>query len=259
MAPGRLNSVGLIVVIGIFAACSCAQNQDSSEVPAKYRKWLTCDVDWIFTPYDVGRDFPLKLSYHNALLPGIKVTLTGIGSSALIAPIVAITDSSGTAWFSAVPPGKYSADVEGGLFFPSNEITVKAATLFGKEISVEWPLEPLPVRMLRGQLFTAKKDVTQTLSSALVQLVNLRDSEIVETQRTSADGLYEFSTSAPGLYVVRVIPSEEKEQEPKTGDLAVELDPAAKEFQIPGIKVVQSECAGVQLIKRDPKGKWEDQ
>jgi hypothetical protein len=35
-----------------------------------------------------------------------------------------------------------------------------------------------------------------------------------------------------------------------SGDLAVELDPAAQESTIPELKVNQSDCAGVQLFRK---------
>ena len=43
-------------------------------------------------------------------------------------------------------------------------------------------------------------------------------------------------------------------------DLAVELDPASKEFSIPELKVTQSECDGIQLFRRSTTdGPWEEQ
>jgi hypothetical protein len=43
-------------------------------------------------------------------------------------------------------------------------------------------------------------------------------------------------------------------------DLAVELDPSAKEYSILEMKVVQSDCYGVQLLRRSPTDDlWEAQ
>jgi len=86
----------------------------------------------------------------------------------------------------------------------------------------------------------------------------MRSSQVLETQSAVGDGSYEFSTVEPGLYVVRIIPpARDKKIEPASGDLAVELDPAAQEFMIPEMKVLQSECAGVQLLRRTANDRWE--
>jgi len=260
------NSVGLAVALAILGGCSFAQNQGLPEVQPQ-RKWLVCDVDWIFTPYDVGTDFSVKLSYHQQPLPGIRVVITPSGelrdtAGRLRVPVTAMTDSSGTAHFLAVTPGKYNAEAKNGLDFPSNEVTVHSAGDgdFDAEIEIEWPLEPLPVRTLRGRLLAPgegdKPD--RPFRSATVNLVDLRSSRVVETQRTLEDGSYEFSTVEPGLFVVRVIPpTKDKQTKELSGDLAVELDPVAEEPTIPELKVLQSECAGVQLLRQTKPGQWE--
>lgn len=109
-------------------------------------------VDWIFTPYDVGPDFSVTLSFRQAPLPGILVILTPSGElvdarGKRRAPVTAMTDSSGTARFLAVQPGKYTASPKDGLVFLSNEVTVHARGDFDGEIAIEWPLDSvaLPV------------------------------------------------------------------------------------------------------------------
>jgi hypothetical protein len=270
MTPGNLmtivrsSPIRLAVAVVIICSCSLAQDQDSNDGHAK-RKWLLCDLDWIFTSYDVNSDFSIKLSFRQAPLRGIRVVLTPSGELVDAGghsrtPVTAVTDSSGTAHFLAVPTGKYNAGARNGLFFPSNEVTVHADGDFDQEIEIEWPLEPLPVRALRGKLIApgAGADPDRPLQSATVQLVDLHSSRVVKTQRTLADGSYEFSTIEPGLYVVRVIPpAESKKKKPATGDLAVELDPAAQESTIPEMKVLQSECAGVQLLRKTAEDRWE--
>jgi hypothetical protein len=153
MAIVRSNAIRLAVVAAIVCGCSFAQDQDSSVVPAK-SKWLACSIDWIFTPYDVGSDFSVKLSFHQAPIPGIRVVLTPSGEDATDTfrdPVTAVTDSSGTAHFLAVPTGKYIAWAKTGLFFPSNEVTVHAAGDFDNEIAIRWPLETLSGRAGPGQ------------------------------------------------------------------------------------------------------------
>jgi hypothetical protein len=256
MASVRFNVVRVAVVAAIVCGCSFARVEGSDDAHAK-RKWLLCDVSWIFTPYDVGADFSVSLSFHRVPLSGIRVVLTPSGESADAsghsrAPVTAVTDSSGTAHFLAVPPGKYGAAAKNGLFFPSNEFTVHTDGDFDNEVEIEWPLVPLPVRALRGKLAVPQEGAgaDRPLRFATAQLVDLRSSRVIETQRTIADGSYEFSTVEPGLYVVRIIPPhKEKNTEAASGDLAVELDPVAQEPTIPELKVLQSDCAGVQLEK----------
>jgi hypothetical protein len=262
MTPGNLMTIvrssliRLAVAAAIVCGCSSAQGQDPNDAQAK-QKWLLCDYDWISTPYDVGSDFSLNLSFRQVPLPGIRVVLTPGGELADAsvrrgAPVTAVTDSTGTAHFLAVPSGKYYAAAKNGLFFPSNEVTVHTDGDFDTEVEIEWPLVPLPVRALRGKLAVPQEGAgaDRPLRFATAQLVDLRSSRVIETQRTSADGSYGFSTVKPGLYVVRIIPPQKvKKTETASGDLAVELDPVAQEPTIPEMRVLQSDCAGVQLEK----------
>jgi hypothetical protein len=264
MGTIRFNAIRLTIAVTILGSCSFAQNQDPHDAQTKL-KWLTCDVDWIFTPYDVGPDFAVNLSFHQVPLLGIRVALNPNGGLAdsgerRKAPVTVVTDSAGTAHFLAVPPGKYTADAKDGLLFPSNEVTVHAGGDFEEEISIEWPLSLLPVRTLRGQLIEpGKGTANRPFQWATVELVDLRSSRVMEAQRTTADGSYEFSRTEPGPYVVRIIPvSKDKKAEPKSG-LGIELDPVAQESTIPQLKVVQSECAGVQLLRRTANDEWEAQ
>jgi hypothetical protein len=264
MAMAKCNAIRLAIAVAILGGFSFAQDQDANDAQAK-PKWLLCDVDWIFTPYDVESNFSVKLSFHQAPLPGMRVVLDPSGeltnaSEHKRAPVIATTDVAGTAQFFAVPPGKYSVGAKDGLWFPSNELTVHADGAFDKGIEIEWPLDPLPVRTPRGRLITQAEetDLERPLQPATVELVDLRSSRVVETQHTIEDGSYEFSKIEPGLYVVRVIPpAKRKNAKPKSGDLAIELDPSANESTIPEMKVEQSECAGVQLLRRAANGRWE--
>jgi|HubBroStandDraft_1064217.scaffolds.fasta_scaffold00016_4 hypothetical protein len=267
MARARFKAVWLAVAVAIICGCSFAQDQESNEAPAK-PKWLTCFVDWIFTPYDVSSEFSVTLSFRQAPLPGIRVVLTPGGELADAnghrrVPVTAVTDSNGTAHFFAVPAGKYTAGAKNGYFFSSNEVTVHTDGDFDTGIEIEWPFETLPVRALRGKLIAPGDagEEDQPLQSAAVKLLDLRSSRVVETQRTAADGSYEFSTVEPGLYVVQVIPpANDRKSKPASGDLAVELDPTtALESTIPELKVLQSDCAGVQLLRKTAKGEWEEQ
>ena len=260
MAIARFSVVRLVVALAILGGFSFAQGETPIDPIAEFDR--LCSYDWLFTPYDVGRDFAVKLSYHRGRIPDIQVTLTPSGvkdaNEQLRVPISAVTDSSGTAHFSAVPVGKYTVGAKDGLEFPSNELTVHAKGHFDNAISIEWPLVPLPVRTLRGKLITAAEetDVERPLQPAVIELVDLRSSKVLETQSTIGDGSYEFATLEPGLYVVRVtLPAKNQETKLESGELAVELDPTAKAV-IPKMKVVQSECYGVQLFREDASGNW---
>jgi hypothetical protein len=264
MAIAGCNPVRLVVAVAILGGFFFAQDQDANDAHPK-RNWLACDVIWaISDPSPVGREFSVKLSFHQAPLPNIQVTLTPSGELADASghpriEITAVTDSSGTAHFSAVSLGKYTVGAMDGLEFPSIELTVHAKGHFDREIAIEWPLLPLPVRTLRGKLITQTEetDVERPLQPATVELVDLRSSKVLETQSTIGDGSYEFLTIEPGLYVVRVIPpAKDEKTTPASGDIVIELDPAAKQSTIPEMKVEQSECAGVQLLRRAANGRW---
>jgi hypothetical protein len=264
MASVRLKIVQLAFAVGLLGTFSFAQTQDLNDAHVKV-KWLDCDVSWIFTHQDVGSDFSLRISFHDVPLPGVRLSLARGGilanageSTGFLAD--AVTDASGIARFFAVPPGKYSAVEEDGLFFPYEEIEVHADADLGEEIAMQWPLSSLPVRTLRGRLITSgvKTGVELPLSSATVDLLELRSSRVIETQTTEADGSYLFSTVEPGLYVVRITHADEDKKQTKvSADLSVELNPAARESTIPELKVVQSDCAGVQLLRRVEKHHWE--
>jgi hypothetical protein len=258
----RSRIIRLAVAVVTLCGYSVAQDQQPTAAPA-YPKWLNCDVDWIFTPYEVRPDFSVNLSFRQAPLSGIRVVLTPTGESAgasehSIVPITRVTDSSGTAHFLGVPAGKYFAGAKNGLFFSSNEVTVHAQGEFDREIAIEWPLDlnELSVRKLRGILVVHSEaaGASRPLSQATVKLLDLRSSRVIETTRTRADGSYQFSTTEPGLYAVRVFPpSKDNKTEPASGDLAVELGPIARDPVIPEVEVQQSECAGVQLLQRTGK------
>jgi hypothetical protein len=261
----RFNAIRLAVAVVVFCACSFAQDQNSNDAHAEAEFERLCSFDRMFTPYDVGSDFSVNLSFRQTPLPGIRVVLTPTGDEELAdagkprrAPVAAVTDSSGTAHFLAVPAGKYDASAKNGLFFPSNEVTVHAEGDYDRGIAIEWPLDSrgLLVRALRGKLIAPGEaaGADRPLQQAAVKLLDLRSSRVIETTRTLDDGSYQFSTIEPGIYAVRVIPpAKVKKTEPASGDVAVELDPAAHESTIPEIEVQQSECAGVQLLRRTAK------
>jgi len=251
--------------MAILGGISFAQDEGSTDPNAEFDR--LCFYDRLVTPYDVSHDFSVKLSYHHALIPNTLVTLIPSrevkdADGYFGAPLSALTDSSGTAHFSAVPSGKYTIGAQDGLEFPSNELTVHGKGHFDKKIAIEWPLFPLPVRTLSGKLITTSKetDGELPLQPGTVELVDLRSSKVLETQSTIGDGSYEFSTLEPGVYVVRVIPPTKDEKKTATsGDIVIELDTAAKASAIPKMKVVQSECAGVQLFRETKPGVWGQQ
>lgn len=256
----RSNTIRLAVAVVIICGFCLAQDQGSADPHTGFER--LCSFDQMFTPYEVGSDFSVSLSFRQAPLPGIRVVLTP-GESAVASghsrvPIGALTDPSGAAHFLAVPAGKYHAGAKNGLFFPSNEITVLTDGDFDNEVEIEWPpdLSELSVRKLRGILVVHSEaaGASRPLSQATVKLLDLRSSRVIETTRTRADGSYQFSTTEPGLYAVRVFPpSKDNKTEPVSGDLAVELGPIARGPVIPEVEVQQSECAGVQLLQRTGK------
>ena len=77
MASLRFNAVSLVVAVTIVCGCSFAQDQESNVAPAEFEH--LCVLSWLSTPYDVGTDFSVTLSFRQAPLPGIRVVLTPTG------------------------------------------------------------------------------------------------------------------------------------------------------------------------------------
>ena len=207
----------------------------------------------------------MKLSFRKSPVQGVRVVLTSGGTmrsgpddGRVVA--TAKADSRGIAHFFAVPAGAYMASVQDGLLFSEPEVKVLDSEKSGQEFALDWPVEAIPVRALRGRL-TMSEELSEEptpLQEASVELLDLRTSRLIEASQTNENGSYEFSTVTPGLYVLRVNRPAKGKIESGKRDLAVELDPAAREVAIPEMKVLQSECAGVQLFQKIGND-WEQQ
>jgi hypothetical protein len=248
----------------LIAVLACGSYAQKQELSRPYKKWLFCDVDFLFSQETVGADFSLKVSFKEAPVAWARMSLVrgGVewkpGDGEVVA--TAETDSTGTAEFSAIAPGSYTPRAEDGLLFPGNEfIHVKAGLRPGEAVKVFWPGLTMAVRSLRGRLTTSREasDEGVPWRDGDVELLELHTGRLIESTHTYGDGSYGFATEEPGLYVFRVtMPARKKGNMSESHDLAVELDPSAKEGAIPEMKVIWSECEGVQLLRRKADG-WE--
>lgn len=257
----KVRRFGLLIAI-----LACGAYGQKQELDKPHRKWLECDVDFLFTTETVGPDFSLSVSFKDAPIVGVRVSLVrgGVewkpGDGEVVA--TAETDSSGIAQFYAIAPGSYTPKAEDGLFFPNNEfIDVRARHRAGEQVKVHWPVWPMAVRALRGRLTTSKEvsDDGMPWRDGDVEILDLRTGRLIESTHTDGDGGYEFAVAEPGLYVFRaMMAAKKKGNEPESHDLALELDPSAKEGTIPEMKVIRSDCDGVQLLRLEADG-WEAQ
>jgi hypothetical protein len=246
----RLLRLGVV----ILALASCAHAQEPEQ-------WLKCDVFWTSSVATVGFDFSLQVSFHDSPITETRIVLKGDGG---VVVATAKTDSHGAARFRAIPEGRYHADFEDGPLFPSSnlELRVEAGLTPVEKVKVDWPDSSTAVRNLRGR-FSVSDELSNPeipLRNASVELFDLRTARLIESADTDANGDYEFATREPGLYVLRLSLPEEGETGSDYHDLAIELDPSAKDDAIPGMKAVQSDCGGLQLYRRSGiDDGWEQQ
>jgi hypothetical protein len=257
MIPARFRIAFAVVVLGCYAP---AQTQTLSE---PYKKWLECDISWLTSEAQVGRDFSLKVSFHGTPVVGIPISLNSV-SKRRSAVATGRTNLDGVVRFEAIPPGVYDPGSPEGVLFPAGDvlIVVKAGNAPGEIVTLDWPNRSFASRALRGK-FTVSEDVDGPdipLRNTVVELRDLYSAKLIETVLTDANGEYHFTTDDPGLYAVRLVLANKDVAEFEKRDLAVELDFASKAFSIPEMNVVQSDCAGIQLFRRSTTDdRWEEQ
>jgi hypothetical protein len=252
--------VGMSVVSALLVVLFSTANAQGQELTEPYKKWLVCDLDWIFTEEVVGPSFSLKTSFHGAPVTGARITLNKDGKVAA----TATTNQKGVALFVSIPPGKYDPQSPDGLLFPIGRlvIEVKPKHASREKVSLDWPNSSLAYRFLRGRFTTSEEvdDPEIPLRNTLVELRDVYTGRLIESGSTDANGDYQFSTTTPGLYALRLVLPKKEQAGFENRDLAVELDPSAKEYSILEMKVVQSDCYGVQLLRRSPTDDlWEAQ
>jgi protocatechuate 3,4-dioxygenase beta subunit len=251
--------LGLWLLSFIIATLACSANAQSGlEDPAR-RKWLECDVDWISSEATVGPNFSVRVSFHGAPVAGPRISLRKDGKVGATER----TNSQGIARFRAVSPGTYRTYSPDGLLFPSSslEIEVKAGQTSAETVEIDWPDRFIAVRNPHGR-FQVSEELDSPelpLRNASVELHDLRTGRLLESVFTDANGDYEFATKDSGIYALRLTLPKKGKADPDHRDLAIELDPVAKEGSIPEMKVAQSDCSGVQLFQRSQEDDtWEE-
>jgi hypothetical protein len=230
-----------------------AQTQKTSE---PYKKWLDCRADWFSTEADatVGPDFSLNVSYHGTPVAGARIDLnktwnaSGDGIAA-----TAKTDSRGIVTFRAIPEGSYFPSSPDGLLFPLYQIIrVKAGQASGKSVTLHWPDHSIVVRNLRGRFSFSEEpdDPELPLRAADVELWDIYTSRLIESAHTDANGDFELATKDPGIYAVRLLLPKKNGEDVEKRDLAVEIDPAAKVFSFPELRVTRCHCPAFNCSER---------
>jgi len=245
-------------IFALMILASVARAQEQVDFEKEFGR--LCFFDHLFSEEEVGPDFSLKISFRNAPVSGARIELEHDGK----VEATARTDFHGLARFSAIRPGQYNPQAADGLVFPvgSLVIMVKAGHASGEKVKLDWPSYPLAVRNLRGR-FTTSEGLDSPeipLRIAIVELREVHTARLIESRATDANGDFEFATSDPGIYALRVVLPKKNKPGTETRDLAIELGPTAKVYSIPEMNVVQSECAGVQLLRRSATDDgWEEQ
>jgi hypothetical protein len=257
MTGVSLRGLRLVLSFLMLSGLVHAQEQDQ---PEPHYKWLNCDVDWIFSEETVGPDFSFQLSFHDSPIAGVRVFLSKSGSVVS----TATTNSHGVAHFSAIPPGKYDPSSPAGLLFPSGSLVIEvdAHHASGEKVKLDWPGYSIATRNLRGKFTVSEQlnDPDIPLRNAPVELLDPYTSKLIESGRTDVNGDYEFATRIPGVYALRLRLAKKDGSGFETRDLPAELDPAAKEYSIPEMKAVHSDCYGLQLLRRiGTEDGWEAQ
>jgi hypothetical protein len=257
MAGLKIVACGLAL---LFVTLSSLVRAQEPTIAQPHRKWLDCDIDWIFSEETVGPRFSLQMSFKGSAIPGVQIFLSQGGN----AVATARTNSCGVAHFDTIPPGKYDSGSSNGLLYPSRSllIEVKADHKLGEKLKLDWPGYSYAYRFLRGRFTTSDllSDPDIPLQNAVVELRDVYTAKLIESGSTDANGDYEFATTDPGLYALRLVLPKKGEAGFENRDLPIVLDPAAKKISIPQLRVVQSDCAGVQLFRWSPsEGRWEAQ
>jgi len=245
---------GISVSLVVLSCCTLAQTQTVSE---PYGKWLDCQIDWFSseaTEATVGADFSLKVSYHGTPIAGARIEMNkafNASGDGIVA--TAKTDSRGIVRFRAIPKGSYFPDSPDGLLFPLYQIIkVKAGQASGKSATLDWPDHSVVVRNLRGRFsFSEEPDAPDLpLRDADVELRDIYTSRLIESVQTDANGDFELATKDPGIYAVRLLLPKKNGDEVEKRDLAVELDPSAKEFSFPELRVRPCDCPALNCYER---------
>ena len=254
----RVQILRFAFAITVLAGCIPCRAQVVSN---PYRKWLDCDVDWIFTESIVGSDFPMKVNFHGTPLARIKISLRQSVNGDKVAA-TAETDSHGIVHFHAISPGSYDAGISKGILFSSPSIEVKANHASGQKIEVNWPSRSIAVRTVRGRFNLAEElDSSEIpLRGREVQLLDLQTAQVIESTQTDANGDYEFATKAPGVYALGLTLPKKGGDGSDSHYLAVEVNDSANDLAVPEMTVKQSDCMGLQLLRRSPADDtWEEQ
>jgi len=233
-------SLGTILIPSLAA-------QESNQTTEWHQEWLLCSFDHLFTPYDVAADFVVNVAFRTKPMAGVKLELeaeTNSADESQPSPILLQTDSEGNATFYSVPPGKYWLVVKETTPSYSSEVTVTPDAEPSERIKLEWPLVESTASHFAG---TLHNDAQQAFPGALVQLLELRTSRVLDSTRTDAAGVYKLRPQHNGVYVLRFSPPGKPERHQ---DIAVELDDGSLNDQLPTLALQLSDCGDGLVVEK---------
>jgi hypothetical protein len=225
------------------------------ELSNKQRQRLTCDIEWMISESETGRNFSVRLSYKESQLAGQRIVLTrkDCDSGKTDDPFVVEdqADSQGVVRFFDIPPGQYEVSVD-GLLGPSAEIRVTAKSLKRAEIKMEWPAEVISVRDIRGNFGVWGKDDLLPLASASLEVIELRNAVPVASGITGAFGEYSFAGLPQGIYLLRAKFPAEGKMEAATYEMAVDVNSSADDEEMNWTILSRTQCGiGRQLSSNE--------
>ncbi|MBL8236836.1 MAG: carboxypeptidase regulatory-like domain-containing protein [Bryobacterales bacterium] len=159
----------------------------------------------VYVPVPTGPSFQVRVEDRGRPVSGLRINLRGHNFSRTTA-----TGANGTARFQNIPPGAYQLGAEIDSGTPDGAmITVTDSGPKNTTIPLPWSNRPpLSVQALNGILRWPTSQSAQGLSILQVELLDARTGVSRGTTQTTGDGAFNLRTPPPGLYILRVTPTD---------------------------------------------------
>ena len=145
---------------------------------------------------------------------------SGSGKRSQVA-MTATTDRNGQAEVRNLPQGEYEIEVE-GEWGHSERATLEVNPYSANQkrvVELEWLQEkPFRVRSLSGRF----QEYSEPLAKARLTLLDRKTKQVIATQRTNAEGEFDFRVTRAADYLLRI------QRKNESDELNVSLDPTAE-------------------------------